>query len=152
MTEQTAPAAEPHMSMTERVAELGITLTIKDGPVRSVDHDGWQHNAYRVTLRRRADGRNYSITVGMRYGLSCPPPSAADVLDSLLIDASAFHSCADLAEFIHEFGYDLADDDGESRKAARKAWAMLTRQTPKLIAFLGGDAGFEQVADFTDSL
>jgi hypothetical protein len=84
--------------------------------------DGWEHDAWYVTLSRagHSEDFNYRTGLGLRQYATGPknprrrprpvPPSAADVLHSLILESSAadqtFESWCD------EFGY-----DSDSRKA-----------------------------------
>jgi hypothetical protein len=138
-------------TMAERVTELGITLAVADGPEWKRDQDGWEHNAYRIRLRRRAtaDTGARSITVPWMQGMAHQgAPDAATVLNAIVGDTVTHDNAASFDGFLAEFGTDT--EDRAAVKAQRKIWAALERQSPKVRAFLGDD--FDAVAFDTDRL
>ena len=97
------------------------------------DEDGWEHNAYKVTLHYQ--GRQ--MTTRFRTGLGWDrEPSASDVLESLLSDAAGIENLRDgdsFEEWAAEYGY-----DPDSREA-EKIYRAVESQTKKLERLLGDD-------------
>jgi hypothetical protein len=60
-------------------------------------------------------------------------PGAADVLDSMLSDASSYENARDFADWCGEYGYDT-----DSRRAER-TYNAVAEQTKQVRAFLGAD-------------
>lgn len=82
-------------------------------------------NAYKVTLRSRVTGRQYTVPFFMGSALT-DEPSAAEVLNSLALDAGCYYNASGYYDFCEEFGYD--SDDSRYRKmydGCRKAYDRL---------------------------
>jgi hypothetical protein len=133
-------------SMNARIRQLGITATVKHGPEWKRDDQGWEHNAYRITLRRRG---GQSITVPWMQGMAHQTgPTPADVLDAIVGDAVSYENASDWRDFAAEFGY--GTEDPADVRRVRKTWAKLEALTPRVRRFLGDD--FDAVAFDTDRL
>ena len=116
-TETTVRELAQRDGLTADVFQLGAHIR---------DDDGWEHNAYSVTLRM--DGRQ--ITTPFRQGMGIrEQPVAFDVLESLLLDASSSED--DFSEFCASFGL---DDDSHQ---AYRMFRACQRTARKLEAFLG---------------
>lgn len=85
---------------------------------------------YNVTLKRK--GRQLTVPFGMGSALT-DDPTAQDVLDCLLSDASGYENARSFEEWASEYGYDT-----DSRKAER-VYEQVKTQTHKLRKFLGED-------------
>ena len=98
---------------------------------RRTDADGWEHDAWSVTLA--GDGAPRSIRVPYRMGTAHDgqPPTLDDVLDDLVSEAAAYESAASFEEWASECGYDT-----DSRRAAR-LYRAVDRQSDRLRALLG---------------
>lgn len=130
-------------TMSDRVTEYGITMKITSGPDYQRDADGWEHNAYRITLRRKAEGR--TIRTPWRAGLGITgAPTVAEVLDSLVSDAATFEQSAGFEDFAADMGY-----DSDSRKAFA-IWHKLEKLYPRVVAFLGDSEDFRVLAYETE--
>ena len=124
------------MSQLQDVCEkLKITARVRYGNKVTIE-DEWQKTAtpYTVTLRFR--GKRLTTPYFTGSALT-EEPTAADVLSSLVVDAS----CGELSfdEFCRDYGYDT-----DSRKAER-TWKACVWVAPKIRAFLG-DA-FDEIAN-----
>ena len=115
-------------TMRTRVANLGITLDIANGPNATRDDDGWEHYAYTVTLKRGTD----TLSVPWRQGLGVTSdPDAATVLDALASDASGYENAQSFEDWASEYGF-----NADSRKDER-IYRQVGEQTEALKAFLG---------------
>jgi hypothetical protein len=115
------------MNLAERIQQDGITAESEptEQPPYGFDNANW----WRVTLRM--DGRDLTLPFGMGYGLT-GKPTAADVLECLLSDASGIENArGDFEEWASEYGYDT-----DSRKAYAY-YQQAEKQTELLSYFLG---------------
>ena len=114
------------ISLKRRIAEDNVRAesTMTDPP----SEDSFEGNWYSVTLKRGR--RQLTVPFGMGYGLS-NEPTAQDVLESLLSDASSADQ--DFEDWCGEYGYDT-----DSRKAER-TYDQVRHLTGKLRQFLGDD-------------
>ena len=80
---------------------MGITLEILEGPEYRRDENGWEHNWYRVQLRRDGSRMNSPWMQGMA---NVGPPRAEDVLASLLMDASGYENALDYEDWCAQYG------------------------------------------------
>jgi len=85
----------------------------------------WEHTAWKVTLRY--EGRIMSTPFYSGIG-NTDAPTAADVLECLLSDASS--ADMDYDDWRGEFGY-------EDEQTARRTYNAVVRQTAKLRSLLG---------------
>lgn len=107
-----------------------------------VDEDGWEHNAYTVTLRRwdAETDRWQEITTPWRAGLAIEgAPTVEDVLNSLRVDASSYDDAADFEDFAAQLGM---SDDSITALTAYKACGD-TRK--RLVRFLGAEKHLERL-------
>lgn len=106
-----------------------IRLEIIEGPDYQRDEDGWENYAYKVRLKR--DGR--TMTTKWHQGMALTnPPTAEDVLASLLMDASGIEYDG-FEAWAENYGVDT-----DSRKAERM-YRGIESQTRRLRRFLGTD-------------
>ena len=125
-------------SLSDYVAAQGITCEIIRDRGAQVQ-DGWEHHAYTVKLTNPATGATIETPWKQGYGIeTSPTDTPAEVLDSLLADAWGFTE--DFEEWASEYGY-----DSDSRKAYQ-IWEQVRDQRPAVVAFLGGESAFEDVA------
>lgn len=106
------------------------------------DVDGWDHNAYTITLRRwDADtDRWQEITTPWRAGLAITTaPTAVDVLNSLRVDASSYDDSTDFEDFAANLGM---SDDSITALTAYKACGD-TRK--RLVRFLGSERELDRL-------
>jgi hypothetical protein len=112
---------------------LGITASAVGCPcpANRLD-DAWARTAthYQVTLRRGA--RRMTVPFFMGSALK-GPPTADEVLECLLSDASGLDDAAGFEEWAREYGY-----DPDSRKAKR-TYREVCRHAENLRRFLGDD-------------
>ena len=81
---------------------MRITYTEHIG--RTVAADGWEHDAWVVTLRNDETGREMSLDYKMGVGHNGLPPDEYDVLSSLFSDASLCVECGhDIDEWRNYF-------------------------------------------------
>lgn len=112
--------------MTDLCAEMGVALTARHVG-RQIDADKWEHDAWKVTLHFQ--GRQLTTDFRSGTGHNGEPPSAADVVSSLLLDADSGDRIFD--DFCSDLGY-----DPDSRKAER-IWKACRRMAPKIRRLLG---------------
>lgn len=111
-------------------AHLNIVTADVESLSYGRDEDGWEHNAYRVTLRYQ--GRQ--MTTPYKTGLGWTnAPTAADVLESLLSDASSIENGNDFEDWASNYGF-----NPDSRKA-EAIYKATVKQTNKLRRLLGDD-------------
>lgn len=95
------------------------------------EQDGWEHNAWRVTLA----GPRGRMTTTFRMGLGLTgAPVSADVLNSLALHASAAENARDFDDWCADFGFDT-----DSRKAWR-TYRQCIQLARRLERFLGPTA------------
>jgi hypothetical protein len=119
-----------------------ITLQIIEGPEYSRDESGWEHNAYTVRLKR---GTRLLTTPWMQGLGITDPPNAADVLESLMLDASGYDNAQDFAEWASEYGYN------EDSRTAERLYRQVGTLTRKLKRFLGDDYDETATEDASDA-
>jgi hypothetical protein len=124
------------ITLRQRTRQDGVSAesTMTDPP----SEDSFDADWYRVTLKRGR--RQLTTPFGMGRAL-CREPTAEDVLQSLLSDASSADESFE--DWCGEYGYDT-----DSRKAER-TYQQVQTQTAKLRAFLGDD--FEAYMYETDN-
>jgi hypothetical protein len=118
------------MSLGERLDAARITMRVSTGK-RERDADGWYHDAYRVTLIHK--GQTMRVPFRMGTGHNGSPPSLADVVDALVLDASTVRDADGFEEWARDLGY-----DPDSRKA-EQTYRACVRQTDALTRLLGED-------------
>jgi hypothetical protein len=109
---------------------LAITITYLDNHPPRWDSDNYDHNRYRVTLRRKdADKARFVFFFwdSLANSNKGVKPSAYDVLAAISSELTLYDSFAD---FCGEFGYDQ-----DSIKASQ-IWKAYDRQSRKLNDFL----------------
>lgn len=107
-----------------------VTLETVTGPDATADADGWEHYAYTVRLTRGA----VSIEVPWKQGVAITDdPTAARVLECLILDASGYENAADFEDWATGYGMDT---DSRSAEATYRA---VEEQTAKLRELLGDD-------------
>ena len=118
--------------MTERTNIAPVRLEIIEAPNAPIrDEDGWEH--YPWTLRLSCGDESMRVNWRQGTGITTEP-TAADVLESLLMDAAGIENAAgDFEEWAREYGY-----DEDSRKAER-IFQAATKQTEELKDLLGED-------------
>jgi hypothetical protein len=104
----------------------------------------WQFQARDFSCRLTYQGRSMTIDYWMGRGIK-RDPNAADVLDSILSDASSFDSARDFRDWASDFGYDT--DDPDVLTEAQKTYSTVRKQTDRLKTLLGNDYEEFLVAD-----
>lgn len=118
-----------------------IRLQVIEGPEYQRDEDGWENYAYKVRLRRGTR----SLTTKFHHGMALTyPPSAEEVLASLLMDSSV-ENYTSFEEWAEDYGY-----GADSRKAER-IYNAVQAQTRKLRRFLGDDYDETSTEDAEDA-
>jgi hypothetical protein len=119
-----------------------ITLDIIEGPEYKHDADGWEHQAYTVQLKRGTR----RLTTPWRQGMALTGrPDPADVLSSLMLDASGYENAETFEEWAADYGFDA---DSRKAEALYKQVGTLTR---KLKRFLGDDFDATATEDAEDA-
>lgn len=73
------------------------------------------------------------------------PPSLADFLDCLAMDASSYDDARDFSDWCSEYGY---DDDS---RTAERTYNMIAEQSKQLRRLLG-DADYRELIENTERL
>lgn len=111
----------------EAAADLGITSTARSLG-RKTDADGWEHDAWTVTLKYQ--GRSQSFPYRMGTGHHGAKPETGDVLYALLSDADV--GDMSFEDFVSDFGLD------EDSRKAEQTWKSCKATKRKLERLLGG--------------
>jgi hypothetical protein len=143
------------MTPDEFIAQHDIELIIASEPkVSTKDDDGWEHFAWRVSLMRGNEGLAVPWRAGLGHVMQADkprrrwdpdryeyvpnmvpePPTTADILDSLRLDAECYDEARDFEDFAATFGYDT-----DSRKA-EALYHACAEMAKKLRIFLGNTA------------
>jgi hypothetical protein len=133
-------------TLFDYVRQQGITLRVTSGPERKRDDEGWEHDAYRVTLRR--PGARPWVRIGYRMGTGHANrggPEVAEVLNALILDGWTARQ-ESFEDWCGEYGYDT-----DSRRAERM-YRACRRTGDRMIEFLGGEDEFERAATEYESL
>lgn len=104
--------------------------SVMTDPPDYAESSGWERSAnwYSVTLKRKR--RQLTVPFGMGSGLT-DEPTAEDVLNALLSDASGYENAQGFEDWASEYGYDT-----DSRKA-EQTYHLVRIQTQNLREFLG---------------
>jgi hypothetical protein len=119
------------ISLPDRIEQDGITAEAEYASVPAARRDDdWAQSArwYSVTLYHR--GRQMTVPFGMGSGLR-EGPTAADVLNCLLSDASTYDNAIGFEDWADGLGF-----DADSRRAERD-YREVEAQVSELRAFLG---------------
>jgi hypothetical protein len=111
-----------------------VRADFRYGEAKDPGWPGAAHN-WRVTLRYR----DRKITTDFFGGEAITNPSAADVLGSLIMDATSFESAQSFEGWCGDYGYDT-----DSRRAF-ELWHWVEKLAPRVRAFLGAD--FDRFAE-----
>lgn len=117
------------------VQALGIKAEVKYGTTRPIPNG--MEGMHPYTVRLRFQRRSLTTSFFMGSALT-REPTAADVLSSLLLDATSVENAGSFEEWARDLGY-----DPDSRKA-EKIYRACERTVPKLRRFLGDH--FDQLA------
>lgn len=107
--------------------KIGSSASYADSNPNMPDSDTMRYH-WRVTLRR--GGRKMSVPFSQGAAHTVPP-TTADVLDCLAVDASGFENARGFIDWCSEYGYDT-----DSRKA-EQIYKTVGRQVASLKRFLG---------------
>lgn len=128
---------------TESIQELAKKVEIQatEGTVEAFGHDDWRSKGFAWTVRLSYSGRTMTVpfymgaahvTKGGRWPGKPVPPTAADVLDCLMSDASFAINCSD--------EFDMADElGGAVTRESRETWRKIVQQTNAVRSMLGSD-------------
>jgi hypothetical protein len=120
------------ISLKQRIEQDNVqaesVMTDRPADARGDPSDG--ANWYRVTLRRK--GGRMTVNFGMGAALT-EEPTAHDVMQSLLSDASGIENARDFEDWADEYGYDT------DSRAAEKSYQATVAEVAKLRKFLGDD-------------
>lgn len=137
---------ENNSTLGQFIRDNGITSVTRLRGI-ATDADGWEHRRWTITLRRGELGVDHQeASFPFRTGMGIvETPTAADLLNSLALDASGLENSRSFEEWCGEYGL-----DPDSRKA-EKAYKATQLQTAKLRAFLTS-AQYDTLLWHTDSL
>ena len=125
------------MQLAQLIHDRNVGFTFTHGAKldRSLQED-WQRNSRDFSCRLTYQGRSMTIDYWMGRGIK-HDPTAVDVLDNLLLDASSFDSARNFEEWASDFGFDM--EEPESRKKAKKIYSAVRKETERLKTLLGSD-------------
>lgn len=135
-------------TISEFIAQHGITMTVErvdSNP--NMDQDDWTKDSshWRCVLHMNVGTMPAALEIPFSQGSALTtPPTAEDVLDCLVSDASSVDNTA-FDDWAEEMGYDT-----DSRKAER-TYNAIVEQTVSLRNMLGEDA-FNELVWTTDRL
>jgi hypothetical protein len=115
-------------TIQEFVEQHSISIHVEVADSNRNAPDWTDANHYKVTLRHK--GRQLTTSFSQGYGIK-GEPDAANVLNSLALDAAGWENARSFEDWCGEYGYDT-----DSRKAER-TFQVVGRQAAKLKAFLG---------------
>jgi hypothetical protein len=125
---------DDRIELDDFIRELGITAspTRAENNPSMVADDEWNRTAshWRVQIRR---GRTRIVVPFSQGSAHVDPPTAADVLNCLISDATGYENAQSFEDWCGEYGYDT-----DSRKAER-TYKAVERATAKLRRLLGDD-------------
>lgn len=124
------------------LAAKGVEMEFGSTPVIPDDADDWQQNANAYTAILHYKGRRLTTPFFTGSGWK-HDPTAADVLSSLILDASAYDAHHGEAIPFEDWAADLGLD-ADSRKAYAM-WKAAVASAKKTHKFLGSD--FEEFAE-----
>jgi hypothetical protein len=125
------------MDMAQFIQTIGISMTAEYAD-RNPNMDSSDMDHWRCVFHK--DRARMTTYFSMGRGHSGREPTADQVLECLVSDASSIDNARGFDDWCSEYGYDT-----DSRKA-EKTYAACKRATDKLRAFLGGDA-YETLMD-----
>jgi hypothetical protein len=128
-------------TMQERIDEYGITADVERADTNPHMDSDTPMVHYLVTLHRGNQSMPIPFSVGMGWTHA---PEAADVLDTLALDASGYDNAGSFEEWADEYGY-----DADSRRAFA-SYGIIGKQTDDLRRFMGSD--YDALVFDTESL
>ena len=120
-------------TIEDEVKRIGLRITSEYADHNPSMDDSANMDHYRVTLRRKDGDQRRTLTIHFSkgYGHKGAEPTAAEVIDCLLSDASGADQ--DFEDWASDLGFDT-----DSRKAER-IYTACVRIAAKLRRFLGDD-------------
>jgi hypothetical protein len=118
------------MDQERAASALGVRAAVREG---AEPREDWQGDADAWTVTLRYQGRRLTVPFFKGIGHHGAEPTADEVLECLLLDASGFENARDFEDFCAEYGYDT-----DSRTAER-VYRDVERQTAGLKRLLGAD-------------
>lgn len=116
--------------LADWIASMRITATAQRADANPNMEDGAHiMDHWRVTLR--CGGSRMTVPFSMGQGHNGQPPTAADVLECLALDASSYENARSFEDWCAEYGYDT-----DSRKAER-TYRAVKRGAERLERWLG---------------
>jgi hypothetical protein len=127
-------AEQTRVTLDAFIAEHGIMMTAEPADSNPNTEPGdWARDAHHwiCVFKKPGDGRR-SMRVPFSQGSAhTEPPTAAEVLNCLALDASGYANAQSFEDWCVEYGYDT-----DSRKAER-TYKAVERQADKLARFAG---------------
>lgn len=120
----------------ERIASAGITAEVKPSNAPAPEGFAKGSTSWRVTLHNPVTGRRMTVPFHMGPA-NTEPPTAAEVLDVLVSEATSYRNADGFEDFATDFGYDL--DDYPARRRAQRIYNACRRVDERLTPFLGDD-------------
>jgi len=115
--------------LTKLCTDRKVTTTCEHlgmGRMNETDKQPMHH--WRVTLR--FEGRRTTVDFWQGLGHSAEP-TAADVLSSLVLDASSYENAGSFEAFVADLGYD------EDSRAAERVYKACGKMAPRVRKLLG---------------
>ena len=126
------------------IASKGVRRTYTTDEGRKTDEGGWDHFAWTVTLANRDKTAVYAFPF-MQGTAHTKPPTTADLVSSLLLDAQTVMHSDGFEDWARGFGY-----DSDSTKA-RATFDEIGRNNDRLRK-LFGTANLEALLDEAEPL
>lgn len=117
-------------TLDERMTADGVKVT--NGQRTEQPRDRFDADWWKITIHNKYN-RSLTIPFGMGRGHDGRMPTAHEILECLLSDASGIENASTFEEWADEYG-----EDPDSRKAFR-TWEAASNQTKRLRTFLGDD-------------
>ena len=114
------------------------------------DDEGWDHYAMRVRLRNAKTKRQ--VTLPWRQGTAhgTATPTAAEVFNSLIMDATFYEDCETVQAFADELGYDF--DTYQEKRRVSKMYTACKQAHEKVIRFVDGQDEYTWIRQNVDAL
>lgn len=129
--------------LSDRLKEDG-NIRIKSKHLVLDNSDGWKHDKWEVTITNLGNGKSlttsYMTGMGLRKHGELTKPELADVLHSLISDATSYQNANDFDDWCASMGF-----DSDSRKA-ENTWNACTKIHKDLVKLLGSEL-IEELAE-----
>jgi hypothetical protein len=136
-------AEATEVSLAHRIEQLDLHIRVSMAR-RTKDAEGWEHDAYRVVLKRG----DQTLTMPFRMGTGHrgSPPQLVDVLDALISDAANIEQTDGFEDWASGLDYDT-----DSRQA-EKVYNACLKVAADLKRLVGDEEVYEDLLYRTERL